>query len=233
MRLRNGVSAIGTSARSAVKQLIPRNVLARLRELLVLAPEARSVYLRLLLWRVVGRSKRRAPATLVGAESILFICHGNIMRSALATAALYERSRGSQRMIRVRSAGLHAKLDKPADVRMRKAALALGISLESHRATPLSSDLIDAADAVFVMDYLNEAETIARFPTAREKLWLLGGLVPTAEEGEVIPDPYTGDEEAAARCAARVCGCIDTLMSLLTQPPAIQPRSERRSTAAK
>jgi protein-tyrosine-phosphatase len=170
---------------------------------------------------------------LAGAESILFICHGNIMRSALAPAALYERSRGLQRVLRVRSAGLHAKLDKPADARMRKAALALGVSLENHRATPLSSDLIDAADAVFVMDYLNEAETLTRFPSAKDKLWLLGSLAPTAEEGEIIPDPYTGHEEDAARCAARVCRCIDVLMSLLTQPRAVQPQPDwRESTAA-
>ena len=101
---------------------------------------------------------------------------------------------------------------------MTRAALARGISLESHRAKPLSGDLVDAADVVFVMDRLNEAEILTRFPDVRPKLWLLGSLAPTTEDGEVIPDPYTGDDDTAVQCAARVCRCIDVLMSLLAQP---------------
>ena len=135
------------------------------------------------------------------------------MRSAIAEALMSSRLTAIEaRRLRVCSAGLHAVVDAPADQRMDTAARALGVSLEGHRATPLTEATVADADLIFVMDYSNEAELLSRFPAAERKVRLLGCLSLSADSAEEISDPYTGDDVDARRCAVRVGACVDALL---------------------
>jgi protein-tyrosine phosphatase len=182
-------------------------------------PRARGVYLR----RRAARWLRRKHLTPVAPKrpaSILFVCHGNIMRSALAEALLTARvSAAGATDVVVRSAGLHARSGKGADPRMVRAALRHHVSLDAHRATPLSLDLVTHATAVFVMDYVNDAELRARFPDVGTKILLLGVMEPSAEAGVEIADPYTQDEASVDHCAARVARCVALLAEQLELSP--------------
>ena len=65
----------------------------------------------------------------------------------------------------------------------------------------LTSVLVDQSDAIFVMDYLNEAEFLAQYPKAGTKVFMLGGFAKEAEVQEIeIPDPYNGDAEDVRSC---------------------------------
>jgi protein-tyrosine-phosphatase len=63
--------------------------------------------------------------------------------------------------------------------------------------------LIESAAVVYVMDRLNEAELLARFPQAGSKLRRLGALA-TDEHGDIIDDPYVLDAAAVAAVAQRI-----------------------------
>jgi protein-tyrosine phosphatase len=69
-----------------------------------------------------------------------------------------------------------------------EAAREVGVDLAVHRSTVLSSDLLDAADAVFVFDDENHRTVHATFPESRAKLHRLGDLAVNAERE--IADPY-------------------------------------------
>ena len=101
---------------------------------------------------------------------------------------------------------------------MRRAAAALGVSLDAHRATEISEALVATADVVYVMDYLNEADVLSRFPTAKRKVRLLGACLPGSTASPEILDPFTDGDEATKLCASRIERCVSHLHSLWSAP---------------
>jgi protein-tyrosine-phosphatase len=172
---------------------------------------ARAIYLTRLGARWLGRAA--APPRVERPRSILFVCHGNIMRSAVAEAMLKERL-GPSADVRVMSAGTWPIVGRAADERMQAAAARFGLSLDTHRASALTRELVDAAELIVVMDGRNEADVLARFPDAAPRLALLGQIAAHAGGAE-IPDPYTQDEDAVQRCASVIDACIAALARTL------------------
>ena len=62
-------------------------------------------------------------------------------------------------------------------------------ALAEHRAAPVAADLIEHADAIFVMDYLNEARLLGQYPAARGKVFLLGAY---GRVGPCLPEFQDG-----------------------------------------
>ena len=176
-------------AKRIIRSLIPKDVLFARQ----LGSPASSIYLKS-KWgfRSSPKFDRQKPI-----RSVLFVCHGNIIRSAMA--AEYLRTLVND--VDVISAGLNAKPGKPADPRAVQLAPTFGVSLASHRATLLDADLIDHTDAIFVMDRINEAKLLAAFPQAAAKLHLLGAP-------DEIPDPYTGTIDDVRVCYEQLTNCV-------------------------
>jgi protein-tyrosine-phosphatase len=206
---RSPLHAVGDVVRSAARfiaRYTPSGLRRRLRDLRELSPHERGLYIR--GWMRIRRDVRRPFP--IDARSVLVVCHGNIMRSALGHALL--RHAVSERMLdlRIESAGLAAVPGRSADPRARRAAELFGVSLEHHQAQPLTWSLIERSDAILVMDLLNEARLLARFPAAAKTVRLLGEYDPQPGLLE-IPDPYVRDEAVALRCFERVARCIESL----------------------
>jgi protein-tyrosine phosphatase len=157
------------------------------------------------------------------------ICHGNILRSAYAEALL-KRPAVAVRLpgLRVSSAGVHALPGKSADPRGVKVAREQGVDLSGHRATQLDAKIVEAADLVVVMDYLNEAEVVSRYPAAAGKVTLLGEFDPGRAGNPTVPDPFNGDLEAVRASFRRVATAVDGMvarLALLGRQPKISSRS--------
>ena len=168
-----------------------------------------------LKWRSMRR-RVRPPQLPANVKSILFVCHGNIIRSALAEHLLRKRlPPGSE--LTVGSAGMFAVDGKPADPRVIRAALRLfDLDLSAHCATRLNSDQVSRSDVIFVMDHQNEIALLQSFPHATAKLFLLGELRPDGStEGDEIPDPYNGTEGDVADCCIRISNCLDRALLAL------------------
>lgn len=187
----------------ALLRLLPRALRVRLTELRELTPYERRLYLR--AWLRDRRGVRRALPDRM--RSILVICHGNIMRSALGDALLRRAAEGHDALV-IRSAGVGAIPGRPADPRARRIAAALGVSLEEHRSQPVTRALVDEADLILAMDLLNEARLLARFPSAAGRLRLLGEFDPNPGRAE-IPDPYLQGDSDAEQCFLRVARCVE------------------------
>ncbi len=174
---------------------------------------------RLLLTARLRRIRHKSKPTRIppGTQRVLFVCHGNIMRSVLAER-LFERDLPRGSGIVAVSAGLFARPGKPADTRMVETARRMfNIDLSSHSATPLEREHVRQADAIFVMDRLNEMDLLKRFPEASAKLFLLGefssGTLP-ARDVE-IPDPYSGTRADLQQCCQAISlGVSGTLATL-------------------
>jgi protein-tyrosine-phosphatase len=135
----------------------------------------------------------------------------------MAAALLAQALAASDRQLTITSAGLHAKPYGGADERGRSAAVEFGCSLERHESQMVSKEMIDCADVVFVMDRLNEAKLLGRFPHAKDKVRLLGAYDAEATRLD-ITDPYEGELEDVRRCYERLARCVRRLATVLEGP---------------
>lgn len=182
-----------------------------------LGPRAGRVYAALRILDVLGMrtaNQKLAPAT---ARSFVFVCFGNIMRSAMAESlmrkAIHEAAPEESSQIRIVSAGLHASPGREAHPWAQEAAADLGISLAEHRAKLLTRDMVSHADCVFAMDFQNKAELLTLYPEAQDKILMLSAYAEGAWKDREIPDPYLGDLEVTRHCGRQLQICVRNLLS--------------------
>lgn len=202
--------------RSILKAALPRRIVQLLRDVGRVESGARLTFLRL-TWQ--GRRERGRPPLLspVRPESLVTVCHGNILRSAYADALLKQPAVAARvPWLRVSSAGLHAVPGRPADPRGVTVARERALDMSAHRATPLSAKLVMDADLVLVMDYVNAAEVVTRFPDAVGKVVLLGRFDSECTGDPAIPDPFTGDLDAVRASYTRVAAAVGGLVATLS-----------------
>jgi protein-tyrosine-phosphatase/predicted ATP-grasp superfamily ATP-dependent carboligase len=207
-------SLVWAGAKPIIKRMIPRRLLDYKRIYQALGPCAGSVYLKLRLRRAFLRDRNRKIPSEV--RSILFVCHGNIIRSPMAAALLKRCLPDGYRHISVTSAGLYAKPPRGADSRAKHVAKEFGISLEAHRAQLVTTELVEQSDVIFVMDYRNEAGLLDRYPEAAHKVFLLGAYAGMMglSAGE-IEDPDQGDTEEIRRCYEILSVCTHHFTEVL------------------
>ena len=124
------------------------------------------------------------------ASRVLFVCKGNVCRSAFAHR-LAERVLPSS--LHVASCGYHPEAGRPCPADAVRVAAEMGIDLRPHRSTVLSPGMLRDADIVFVFDHDNYSTLRDRYPWAMSRVHFLGllGDPPTA----IIRDPYGGSPD--------------------------------------
>jgi protein-tyrosine-phosphatase len=179
----------------------------------------RQVYLKLMIRRALGQRRDALPSPRGAVRKVLFVCHGNIMRSALAEAYFRklasESGRGEE--FETFSAGVFAKPGRAGDSRAREVAQSMGVSLEAHAARRLSPEDVARADIVCIMDSMNETVCLSRYPHAEKKILMLGAFGREGGEPLEIADPYTGDIEAVRVCFQRVERSVRSLWKELSE----------------
>jgi protein-tyrosine-phosphatase/predicted ATP-grasp superfamily ATP-dependent carboligase len=162
-----------------------------------------------LLWRdgTVHKSMRTA-------KTVLFICYGNINRSALAEiimASLLPADCDKK----VLSAGFHHEEARPADARMQKIGAESGFDLSRCRSTRITRELINDSDIIFVMEKKHYDDLLSDYSRAEKKqiakkqiakkTFLLGPGSREAGRGATeIPDPYNQSEDTYRACFAQI-----------------------------
>lgn len=205
-----------TTTRSLLRRALPSSLVSVIQVFRRLTPPSRLVFARVWVRRLFTRTSP-LPAGLPPAPRVLFVCHGNILRSAVAEALYRARvttglaPAGSQ----AESAGTAARDGGPADPRGMAAAREMGLRLDGHRAERLNETLVERADLILVMDYLNEADVVARFPAAAAKVRLLGSFLDGGRPTE-IRDPYTGTAEDVKASFRVIAAAVDALSATLS-----------------
>ncbi len=156
-----------------------------------------------------NRRKAKAPVA-----SVLFVCKGNIMRSAMAEEVLKDalRQSGCDSTLRVQSCGLHVLAGTPAHPWALSACGSARLSLATHRSKKVSPEMIDDADVIFAMDFQNKAELLAGYPEAGDRIFMLSAYAHGPVRGREIPDPYSADEASTLACFKLLQECITTFV---------------------
>jgi len=132
----------------------------------------------------------------------VFVCTGNICRSAMAEAMARSRT-GPESGVNFGSAGLYSLDGAPAASNAIEAAAEIGVDVTPHRARGLSRKVAESADAIYVMTASHRVALLAMEPA-------LGGKVELLDPGgEDIGDPYGRDLEAYRRARDQIVKALD------------------------
>lgn len=132
---------------------------------------------------------------LYDAQSVLFICYGNINRSAVAEVIMESLLPADSDKL-VLSAGFHGEEQRPADKRMQAIAAEHGFDLSQSRSTCITEQLVNDSDIIFVMEKKHYDDLLSDYPSMGEKTFLLGITQ--------IPDPYNRSEEIYRSCFTQI-----------------------------
>lgn len=147
-------------------------------------------------------------------KRILFLCYGNINRSAIAHV-IAENMMGEQKDLEFKSAGFHFQGGRAADQRMSSIAEANNLKIKNFRSTVLDADLVEWADIIFVMECKHIYQLEEQYAHTQGKTFLLGGLFQDNKAIE-IGDPYNQLTAVYQDAFQKVNRCITTMKKILT-----------------
>lgn len=165
------------------------------------------------------RIRTRVRAFSVHPRSILFLCHGNILRSPFAEHLWNARASFFDTALtcRAASAGFIPIDGRRTPPEHLPIARACGVDLSVHRSRRVREGDIAAADAIFVMDYANMEDLLAAFPRARAKAYFLGAF--SGDRDIFIPDPYKLSHDRARAAFEKIARSIDGLARCIASRP--------------
>ena len=134
---------------------------------------------------------------------LVFVCHGNICRSAFAEAV------AARLGMRTASFGLSTDNDKPAHLPAAAAAAMLGYDMAAHRTTRAQDFMIEAGDLLLAMEVrqLGWLAADPRFAAVPRSLLGLWGK-PSFPH---LHDPYRLHEDYMRTCFTRIETAVTAL----------------------
>ena len=185
---------------------------------------ARSWALRRYLERPEVRAGRVQCAVLGENGRVVFVCHGNIMRSAYA--AQVARQQYPHLAHRVADGGTHAKQGRPPQDSALRVSRELQAPLDGHEATPMAMLALSPHDIVVCMDAMNEANVLAAYPALASRVFRVGdiasaGMIGVANQSSQqgvshddreVRDPYGEGDDSTRDAFARIARLVDHWM---------------------
>jgi protein-tyrosine-phosphatase len=162
------------------------------------------------------RMREAAEAAIRGAAQrgrpvrVLFVCQGNICRSAYAATALRIRM-PDEKLVQIDSAGMMPRPGRPTPELGLAAAARNGIDLRSHRSAWMTREAGQAASLIVMFDDVNVAAMADRYPDLTTPALKLGELIGIGD----IYDPVDGDSAVFDTTFAAIGRGIQALARLL------------------
>jgi protein-tyrosine phosphatase len=135
-------------------------------------------------------------------KKILIVCIGNICRSPTAESLM--RDALAQADIEVVSAGLAALVDSPIEASAQAVLVEQGHLPMDHKAVQLTSQAVNRADLILVMENRHIAGVLNVAPEARGKVFLLGKW----QDDREISDPYRQGKPAFVHAYALITEAV-------------------------
>jgi protein-tyrosine phosphatase len=173
-------------------------------------------------WSLYGPQVKN-PALPANPQNVVFLCLGNICRSAYAHHfAYYWMAKNNRSVdIKVTSAGLHVK-DSVSPENAVAAAHSRGVDLDHHTPRQIDEDAVEKADMILAMEPKQLGMLRRRFPQYSGKLFLLS-LFEERSPSQYGPwqryhieDPYGKPVADVVTCFTRIERCVTGLMNRLS-----------------
>ena len=156
---------------------------------------------------------------MTGSESmnIMFICTGNICRSAMAHWLLLKKLEEKGRTdINVYSSGIYAQTGDGPTYEAIEAMKEYDVDLKPHRATNIRQSNIKEMDLILCATNSHKIAVLDLYPELKEKIFTLKEYVGYKKENHNainLDDPWGYGEDIYRHCASEINECLDLLLN--------------------
>lgn len=144
---------------------------------------------------------------------LMFICTGNICRSAMAHVFLEEKAKKEGKDIQVYSSGVYAVSgDMPTEEAILVMKDIYDIDLKKHRATNIIDSKINEMDIILCATTSHKQNVINRYPKLKEKVYTMKEYAGYSSKEKDINDPWGCSYETYKKCAKEITECIEKIL---------------------
>ena len=136
-------------------------------------------------------------------EKIVFVCKGNICRSAFAEHLM--KAEKKSKLLSIESCGLNVDVRTPAPFEAKITAKKFGLDMEGHLSKGWECCELENADLVLAMEFWQYRKLVELFPDKRQNIKLLREFAPFPENILCnINDPFGKSEEKFEKCFRQI-----------------------------
>lgn len=147
---------------------------------------------------------------------IIFVCKGNVCRSAFAE--YYLRSLVSGEDLVMESCGLNVDQGVISPIEIIKVGREFGVELESHRSKGVAACDFQKADLIIPMEFSQYLQLTSLYPDSKKKIRLLRDFASWPDRLMCnIYDPFGLGEEEYRRCFSKIKKVLDGLAVYLSE----------------
>ena len=143
---------------------------------------------------------------------IMFICTGNICRSAMAHAMLTKKSKEQNKNIEVYSCGVYAENGDISTYEGTQTMKDYGIDLSTHRATNIRNSNIKDMDVILCATKSHKDIVLSMYPNLKDKVFTMKEYAGYPKDDLDIKDPWGYGIDVYKKCAKEIEDCINKML---------------------
>lgn len=131
---------------------------------------------------------------------------------------MVEKALGKQKGIRLLSAGVIASNGLPASPNAIKVMAEEGIDISTHQTLPLTKDLVEKADIIFVMTQWHKLEVIGLLEKPGKEVYLVKEFAEKPSNNNLdIQDPIGKPVEVYRQCRDALKECVPGIVKKILE----------------
>lgn len=145
-------------------------------------------------------------------KKIMFICTGNICRSAMADGLMKKLVKDSNKDIEVYSCGIFAEDGDMPTFNAIEAIKEYDVDLKLHRATNIRNLNVEDMDIILCATMSHKNNVISMYPDLKEKIFTIKEYADFNKSDLDILDPWGYDIETYRFCASTISKCLNKII---------------------
>lgn len=148
---------------------------------------------------------------------IMFICTGNICRSAMAEGMMKKLIKENNIDAEVYSCGIYAETGNDPTYNAQEAASEYGADISNHRATNIRDSKIEEMDIILCATISHKQSVLYLHPELEGKVFTMKEYAKLNKNGQDmdIKDPWGYDEFVYRKCASEIEECLEKIVGIL------------------
>lgn len=143
---------------------------------------------------------------------IMFICTGNICRSAMAEGIMKQIVKENKIEAEIYSCGIYAQKGESAAYFAIEAVKEYGVDISSHKATNIRESNIEQMDLILCATLSHKESILYYYPSLQGKVYTIKEYAKVRGEKDLdIQDPWGYDEKVYKSCALEIKECLQEI----------------------